>query len=163
MKRLVLVRHAKAVPWGYDDDFSRDLTDRGEQDAAKVSQLLGTLGIQPGLIISSPAVRALQTAIIFAENLEYPGKKIKRLHDLYDGMISTELVTMLQNMSDEIDTLFIFGHNPSMQFYASSLCRIFQHEIPTCASTIIDFDIEEWKMLETRTGNLYRMVVPKEL
>ena len=31
MKQIVIVRHAKAVPYGYEDDFNRDLTERGFQ------------------------------------------------------------------------------------------------------------------------------------
>ena len=37
MKRVVIVRHAKSVPYGYEDDFNRYLTERGEKDAAKIS------------------------------------------------------------------------------------------------------------------------------
>ena len=40
MKRVVIVRHAKSEPYGYDNDFYRDLTDRGESDAEKISEKL---------------------------------------------------------------------------------------------------------------------------
>ncbi len=40
MKRVIIVRHAKSVPYGYDDDFHRDLTDRGIHDAEKISSKL---------------------------------------------------------------------------------------------------------------------------
>lgn len=49
MKRLVLVRHAKAVHWGYQDDFNRELSKRGERDAAKVSSHLREEGSFPTL------------------------------------------------------------------------------------------------------------------
>jgi len=78
MKQLVLVRHAKAVQYDYENDFSRELTPRGLEDAVKVSLHLREQGIVPRLIISSPAVRALQTAEIFAGTFSYPLKKIRR-------------------------------------------------------------------------------------
>lgn len=163
MKRLVLVRHAKAVPYGYEDDFSRDLADRGEKDAARVGSYLKELGITPRMMMSSPATRAMQTAMIFAEQLGYPEKQIRWVHDLYHGLTTDELIGLLREADDDLSTLFLFGHNPSIQFYAASLCRSFHYDVPTCATMIIDFDIETWKNLEARTGSLFRQIVPKEL
>ena len=40
MKRVVIVRHAKSVPYGYDDDFNRGLKDRGHNDAGIISDKL---------------------------------------------------------------------------------------------------------------------------
>ena len=62
MKHLVIVRHAKSVPYGYDEDFHRDLKKRGETDSVLVSKKLKELNFLPGLIISSPALRAKRTA-----------------------------------------------------------------------------------------------------
>ena len=85
MKRLVLVRHAKAVQWGYEDDFNRDLTERGVSDAGKVSAFLKEKGIRPDLIITSPAARALQTAMIFAGTFNYPEEKVVEEEEMFHG------------------------------------------------------------------------------
>ena len=69
MKRVVIVRHAKSEPYGYDNDFYRDLTDRGESDAEKISEKLQGLEIKPNLVIASPATRAIHTATIFCKKL----------------------------------------------------------------------------------------------
>lgn len=65
MKRVVIVRHAKSVPYGYDDDFHRDLTERGLLDAEKISSQLKDRGIIPDLVMASPATRTMHTATIF--------------------------------------------------------------------------------------------------
>ena len=82
MKRVVIVRHGKAVPYGYEDDFNRDLQERGKNDADLVSSELMKRGVQPDLIISSPAKRALKTARIFADNLNYNRADIKEEQDI---------------------------------------------------------------------------------
>jgi phosphohistidine phosphatase len=69
MKRVILVRHAKSVSYGYDQDYDRTLTDRGEDDAYKISRELKNLKIKPDLFIASPAVRTTQTARIYADAL----------------------------------------------------------------------------------------------
>ena len=60
MKRVVIVRHAKSVPYGYEDDFNRNLTERGEMDATKISLELLQRGIKADIVLSSPAKRALE-------------------------------------------------------------------------------------------------------
>ena len=80
MKRVIIVRHAKSVPYGYDDDFNRDLKyPRGFSDAAKVSGEFRKQQVFPDLIISSPAKRALKTAGRSASNRRGETLRLERL------------------------------------------------------------------------------------
>ncbi|HSH18856.1 MAG TPA: histidine phosphatase family protein, partial [Draconibacterium sp.] len=112
MKQVVIVRHAKAVPYGYDDDFTRDLTDRGVNDANLIGKELKKRKIKPDNMISSPANRAIQTALIFAENLEFNKKMIKTQENLYNGLTTSEFLDLLKKLPESADTVFFFGHNP---------------------------------------------------
>ena len=163
MKRLVLVRHAKAVQWGYDEDFRRELTGRGEQDAGKVSSHLNSSGIIPDLMITSPARRARQTARIYASVFRYPADDIKNEFNLYHGLTTDEFMEFLKSLPDQQNTVYIFGHNPSLEFYARNLCKIFDRTLPTCASLVIDFPADSWENLEIRSGQLFLQVNPKDL
>ncbi|HNQ37588.1 MAG: histidine phosphatase family protein [Prolixibacteraceae bacterium] len=163
MKQLVLVRHAKAVQYDYENDFSRELTPRGLEDAVKVSLHLREQGIVPRLIISSPAVRALQTAEIFAGTFSYPLKKIRKEHDLYHGYTTGDFLKLLRTTPDEEDVVYVFGHNPNFENYAWNICRSFSGELPTCSAVVIDLPIERWAQLEARTGTLVMQVNPKSL
>lgn len=163
MKRLVLVRHAKAVHWGYDDDFNRELTGRGESDASRVSHHLETLGIIPDRIISSPASRALQTAVIFTGNLHFPQKDIIKKQELYHGLTTGELMDLIQSMPEETTCVFLFGHNPSFEFYARGLCNAFYGEMPTSSAVVIDFKVDLWKEVTARSGQLFGQFNPKEI
>ena len=72
MKTLFLVRHAKS---NRDDpslpDRDRPLDDRGKQDAPKMGKRLAKRGVKPDLLVSSPALRALTTAQLIAEEVGY--------------------------------------------------------------------------------------------
>ena len=163
MKRLVLVRHAKAVHWGYDDDFNRELTERGERDASRVSNHLGTIGITPNLIISSPASRALQTAVIFAGQLNIPQIDIIQKQELYHGLTTGELMDLIHAYPEEAACVFIFGHNPSFEYYARNLCRTFNGDMPTSSAVVIDFNVNLWKEVTIRAGLLFGQFNPKEI
>lgn len=163
MKRIVLVRHAKAVQWGYEDDFTRELTERGEKDAAKVSSSLMESGIHPDGIVTSPATRAWQTASCFASVFRFPEDDIKTDRELYHGYTTGEFVTLIHSFPDEEKTVFIFGHNPSFEYYATGLCRSFNGEMATCSAVVIDFTVDRWKEVQSRSGLVFKQVNPKEL
>jgi len=163
MKRVVIVRHAKAVPYGYEDDFNRDLTDRGKNDAALVSSELKNKGIEPGLFVSSPAKRAIKTARIFAGNLEYARNRIIENEKIYDGLTTSEFVELIHSLPDDAQTVFFFGHNPGFHFFVNNLLKKMVSELPTCATIGIDFDTASWKKVEARTGDLAFRITPKML
>ena len=161
MKRVVIVRHGKAVPYGYEDDFNRNLTDRGKNDAALVSSELKTRNILPDLIISSPAKRALKTARIFADNLGYPQNRIREEQDIYDGLTTNEFIETIHKLPEEIDTVFYFGHNPGFYYFAANLLKDFRGDMPTTSTVGIDFDVESWTEIEARSGNLSFHLMPR--
>ncbi len=162
MKRVVIVRHAKSVPYGYDDDFNRGLKERGFNDAKLIANKLEEKKVFPNLIISSPAKRALLTAKIYAENLSYPESKILLKDDLYDGITTQEFVEMLNNLPNDVNSVFIFGHNPIVFYLSSNLVKFFNGDMPTSSTVGIDFDIENWNEVEARKGQLAFHLVPRD-
>jgi phosphohistidine phosphatase len=70
---ILLIRHAHAGerdPNRWPDDRDRPLTDRGRKTQRKVSRMLGRLDLVPTLVLTSPWIRAAQTASILAETLD---------------------------------------------------------------------------------------------
>lgn len=163
MKRVVLVRHAKAVPYGYDEDFSRDLADRGIDDANLIGKELKKLNISPDRFISSPANRAIQTARIFAENLGYNKNKIIEAEEIYDGLTISEFIDLIRSIPEEVQTVFFFGHNPGFHYYVNNLSERFSNHMPTCSTVGIDFKEETWKDVGTRAGKHAFHLYPKML
>ncbi|HET9516332.1 MAG TPA: histidine phosphatase family protein [Actinoplanes sp.] len=115
---LVLMRHAKAVTPGDSPDFDRPLTERGRADAGAAGTWLADVGLRPGLVICSPATRTRQTwhALAIARATSDPSSSAPEVHyerGLYDGG-RTELVDLIQAVSDDIATVLVIGHNPTV-------------------------------------------------
>jgi len=160
MKRVIIVRHAKAVPYGYDHDFTRDLTDRGMNDAQRIGKELKKMGITPDKMISSPANRAIQTAKIFAENLDFNETQIVEIENLYEGMTTSGFIGLINNLTEEHQTVFFFGHNPSFQYFVNNLLERFYDDMPTCSTVAIDFNVDTWKKVEARSGKKAFQLIP---
>lgn len=160
MKRVILVRHAKSISHGYDQDFDRTLTERGEEDAQTISLELEKLTIHADLIIASPAVRTTQTARIYAQTLNYPVNKILFEKKLYSGKSVENFLLMLQELEDEKETVMVFGHNPTVYYYIHYLMRDFTDDVPTCSTVAIDFDVERWSQLKEYKGEMGFRFIP---
>jgi phosphohistidine phosphatase len=160
MKRVIIVRHAKAVPYGYDDDFTRDLTDRGINDANNIGRELKKLGISPDKMFSSPANRALQTAHIFAENMDFDKNMVIEIENIYNGLTTSGFLGLIKGLPEDAKTAFFFGHNPSFQYFANNLLERFHDDMPTCSTIAIDFNVDSWKKVEARTGRKAFQLIP---
>lgn len=163
MKRVIIVRHAKSVQYGYDNDFYRDLTERGVADAEKISLKLQSMNLLPDLVISSPAIRAMHTATIFCKNLGYNPDKIQPENDLYEGLTTQELVDFLQQLPEKINTVYIFGHNPSIYYMVYNLVKYFNSDMPTCSSVALLFEVETWQEVAARSAKMIFQLTPKNL
>ena len=161
MKRLIIVRHAKTEQGGYDHDFKRELTEKGRDDARIIANDLKQRNIFPDTIFSSPAVRALTTARIFADELNFPKQDIIEKKGLYFDFTTQEFVDMIHDVPDQCETLFVFGHNPFMYFVAENMSQNFNGDMPTCSTVMLEFSATSWKKVEARKGHLLLHLFPK--
>lgn len=143
MKTLFLVRHAKS---SRDDptlaDRERPLDDRGRQDAAKMGRRLAKRDVKPDLIMSSPALRALTTAQLIADEIDYERKDIVVVDRLYASSAG-DLLGVIRALDRKLDRVMMFGHNPEF----ADLARQLSSEIgdmPTCAIAEFHFDTKAW-------------------
>jgi phosphohistidine phosphatase len=161
MKTLYLVRHAKSS-WDDPDqpDFDRPLNDRGEKDAPAMSQRLLEKDVNPDMIYSSPAVRALTTAKIMASGLGYSEKKIKTDPVLYHAE-SEKLWKFVRNFHNECQRCMITGHNPGLTEFANDLMHETLDNIPTCGVVAIRLSIDHWSAVRKGDGHLLFFDYPK--
>ncbi|MET1083443.1 MAG: histidine phosphatase family protein [Burkholderiales bacterium] len=143
MKALFLVRHAKS---SWDDtslsDRDRPLNDRGRGDAPKMGERLAKRDVNPDLILSSPAVRALKTAEIIAKKLRYRRKDIVVDDRLY-AVEADDLLDVIQKLDDKLKRVMLFGHNPELTELAHRLSSKISH-LPACAVAEFTFDAKSW-------------------
>lgn len=160
MKTIYLVRHAKAVKDEIMPDIERPLDDHGREEARRiVLEIKG--GVIPDILISSPAVRALETAGIFAAELGYPPDKIARRKALYDQNANV-FRAVLREMKDSCERIMLFGHNPSITDAARAFAPEFHDEIPTAGVVTIAFDITSWKEIADGRGTMKSVKYPGE-
>ena len=145
---MILQRHAKAEKDG-DDDLSRPLSPIGLSNAAVQGETMRQLEIYPELIMHSNAMRARQTAEIMAVKLELSQGYTVEDNDLY-LCDSSELMAIIRNLPDDVNSVLIVGHNPAIENVADALALSgFGHFRPSEAA-IFNFDIEEWRAISPR-------------
>jgi len=110
---LFIVRHAKS---SWEDpslsDLERPLKKRGDKDAHIIGGVLSSRDVLPDIILSSPAERAIATAIILAKEMNYPKKKIVKNEVIYEAS-SSELLEIIEQLNDSLKSVMLVGHNPS--------------------------------------------------
>jgi phosphohistidine phosphatase len=114
--QLYIVRHGIAVD--REDpkcppDPQRYLTEEGVEKTKQVAKGLATLGVTADLLLSSPYVRAAQTAEIFAAALDYAKQKIRRTDLLLPGAEPSLLFRELAK-DRQASSVFLFGHAPQL-------------------------------------------------
>ncbi|SCK36706.1 phosphohistidine phosphatase [Variovorax sp. HW608] len=143
MKTLFLVRHAKS---SRDDpslpDRERPLDDRGRQDAPMMGKRLGKRELKPDLLVSSPALRALTTAQLIADEIGYPRKNIVVDERLYASS-PDDLLAVICALDDKLNRVMLFGHNPEFAELAHRLSSEIT-DMPTCAVAEFRFDAKAW-------------------
>lgn len=151
MKMLSLLRHADAS-WSNPSlsDFDRPLNMQGEKDAALMGDRLHVQGVQPGQIVSSPALRAITTAGIMAGALHRDSRQILRIPSIYEASLN-DLMEVVRGFDDQLEHVLLVGHNPGLSMLASILTGQ-RYNLPTCAFLSLTLVIDEWPELMPGVG-----------
>jgi phosphohistidine phosphatase len=165
MKRLYIARHAKSG-WDYTNvkDIDRVLAERGISDA----YLMATCFVKdkreiPEIIYSSPATRAIHTALIFSRVSGYAAEKITINSSLY-GASQKDLLSEISKLDDRYNRVMLFGHNDGFTHLVNYLMSNESIDnLPTAAIACIDFEISNWEGISNLKGNLQFLYRPKEL
>ena len=162
MKKFYLIRHAKS---SWEDhilsDHDRPLSDRGRKDAPIIGDVLKSNKVNPDLIISSTARRALKTAKIFATQLDYPIENIVENSTIYEAT-TQNLLDVINRIDDTNSTVVIFGHNPAFTVLANLLGDKYIDNMPTCAVAILELIVESWKDVGSNSARLVGFEYPKK-
>ena len=154
MKLLYLVRHAKAISQKLGvNDFKRSLSKQGVEDAKAMGKRLKKKGLSLDLLLSSPADRALETAHIFARELEYPVQRILLRDEFYDEDKDI-ILEILKSMPDTHERLMLFGHDPALSQMAALFLQDTEIELRTSGVIGIALEIERWQELTEAAGTL---------
>lgn len=161
MKTLYLVRHAKS-DWENEhiSDINRPLNERGYRDAHAMSLRLKDSIEIPDLIISSPAIRAITTCLIFAGHFNIDPKKIIIESTLYETP-AKDYLKLIHSLDNKNCSAMIFAHNPSITELAGTLTKPFTDSMPTAGFAGITFNLDKWSDIKKNTGELLLFDFPK--
>jgi phosphohistidine phosphatase len=169
MRRLFLIRHAKAETAFGQDDYDRALTDRGRNDARRIAAMLADRERLPEVLVHSGALRTKQTAEIFAAH--WPRRvELQEEIGLYDATRDM-LFERARALSNSVDCVGFVGHNPGVGELAATLAgygpdpelRRMGFKYPTCAVAVIDFEVSAWDDVSRKAGLLALFLTPAEL
>ncbi|HTX88313.1 MAG TPA: histidine phosphatase family protein [Bacteroidales bacterium] len=163
MKFLYLIRHAKS---SWDEpgtgDAERPLLKKGIDKTRKVIRFLNDRSIKADLIISSPAVRAFETAKLVAAGTGYPESGIRIEKAIYEGD-PAEMAELISGTPDKVGSLMVFGHNPSITGLANRFIHPAIEMLPTTGVVCISFDTGSWDKISTAKAVKSFVVYPKML
>jgi len=168
MRRLFLIRHAKAEPSVGRDDYARKLTERGRADARRIAKALAARHCLPGVLIHSGAARAKETAEILAA--AWRGEvELREQAWLYDASLAT-LIDHTRALGREHKRAALVGHNPGLGELATALAGSgaepdMRHlaKYPTGAVAVLEFSIQRWSDIARNAGMLALYLTPAEL
>ena len=171
MKTLTLLRHAKS---GWDDpvarDFDRALNARGIRGAQTVGRHMRSLGLKFDYVVSSPAVRCIDTLDGLWEGFG------STLHPNWDRRIylasGVTLLDVLNDTPDSAGAVLMCGHNPGLEDLIlmlvpdsadNPLRDEVEEKFPTASFAEIGFEVDRWAQVKSGSGRLLRFVRPRDL
>lgn len=170
MKRLILLRHAKAEAKDPEHDFERPLAPRGRAQMKAMAGYLaehGTAdGLKPDVAFVSPAARTRETWT----RAKLAGTPMHFEPRIYEASTGT-LLAIVRAADPEASTLALVGHNPGFEELADKLVgggdpggrAALSAAFPTGALAVLDFEVLSWSEIGAGKGRLERFVTPAAL
>jgi phosphohistidine phosphatase len=156
---LYLIRHAEAVPLGENgnnNDPDRPLTAQGHDQCRSLAEALMRQGVHLDRLVTSPYLRARQTAEGLLEHLPEPHPELVECDQLIPGSKRRRLTRFLRDL--EAESIAIVGHNPDLSVYLAWLLgdKNVQIELAKAGVARIEFE----GRLGKSVGTLTWMVTP---
>jgi phosphohistidine phosphatase len=166
MRRLMLLRHAKALRAGGLQDFDRPLKPIGRDQARQIGEFMAAHGLAPGLALVSTALRARETFDLVDIFLHPPPERVDEPL-IYEATASS-LFEIARGLPGGQPSVLLVGHNPGFEELANELISAgdgtalarFHGHMTTGALAVIDFKADRWNKIEGRGGSLALFVTP---
>jgi phosphohistidine phosphatase len=163
MKYLYIIRHAKSS-WEEPllPDFQRPLKKRGMRDAKFMGKWLKKNKHVPEVIVSSPAIRARQTAELLAGAMNLPLTALHFDDSIYNAQLA-DLFSIVTRQKAEIHAMALIGHNPALTDFANLLTQnVHLQNLPTCGIWAVQFRVKRWEDIQEDSGQFLFFEYPKK-
>lgn len=174
MKRLLLLRHAKAIPGTTKSgDHGRPLNERGRIDAPRMGIAMQHKRYLPDRVLCSTAQRTLETWEHVAPELD-DKPEVSFADELY--LAPWKLIAnMVRALPKSVNVVLVIGHNPGLEECARALARkprsdderekldALTEKFPTAALAVLDFEGDGWSEVVSDAGVLVDFLRPRGL
>jgi phosphohistidine phosphatase len=155
--KIFFTRHGVAEPaHGQIKDYDRALTDEGRAQLALVAQAMQRLNIKPDVILTSPLVRAAQTAQIIAPVL---GAPLETAEELQAGCTLEDLQRLLRRYQHE--AVMLIGHEPDFSAMVARLINADERGILLKKGGMIRIDVDGRP--QAGRGRMVMLLTPKTM
>ncbi len=146
-KTIILVRQGKAEDQSTRaNDKERPLEPEGIADSIKMATILSSLGIKPGMILTSSADRAVHTARIFLKHLDINEKNLTITRNLYYSP-AKGILDQIAGSPDEIGCIMVVAHNPGISELARNLTSGRVIYMGNTQMVIAEYELDNWNQL----------------
>lgn len=143
MKELVILRHAKSNRNYLVEDSNRPLSPEGIDRIKRVSLHKSSYFENTDIILSSPAIRALHTAMIVINTLEVSLDKLSIDKHLYT-FSGDDVIDYVYALNDQWQKVVIVGHNPAFTETINHFSNERINHLRTAGLAQITFDAKHW-------------------
>ncbi len=161
-RTLILTRHAKSS-WDTPalSDHDRPLNKRGRKSAPEIGAWLQDHGWVPDQVLSSSAARTRETW----DRMGLSTSDVTFTRALYLAD-PEDMQAQLAMAAGE--TVLMLGHNPGIAEFANMIVQQAPaharfYDYPTCATSVIRFDIDDWSHIGWRSGKVLGFTIPRDL
>ena len=145
MKQLILMRHARAVPYGIRPDVLRPLRPSGIEDARAAGQVLARYTIDLAYVSAAKRTRQTWKAAVRGGA---SANHVENVDWLY-GASGNQLAHRVTTLPTDVTTVLFVGHEPGMSSVAAELAAptedlgaVADH-LPTASIIVMQYD-GEW-------------------
>tara|TARA_B100000575_G_C23096088_1_gene632204 strand:+ start:495 stop:989 length:495 start_codon:yes stop_codon:yes gene_type:complete len=157
MKKLILIRHAKSS-WSHDvSDRDRPLTEKGIRKTEKISIASKKIFFNTEVFYSSPANRALHTALIIINQLNLSFSNLRVEKDLYT-FESSKIIKFIRDIPNSFSKVICVGHNPAFTNLTNLLSDSNIEHLPTSSWAEITFSQSSWNNI---SKGVLKLGIPK--
>lgn len=161
MKTITLMRHAKS---SWEDaqlgDRSRPLIQKGIDRTHKAIKHLKNEGFSPDIILTSPALRAWETAQIMAESFEIESEYFRKEPRIYTAD-ADDFYDFCFDLPESCSHVLIVGHNPAISMFAHKFPDTKINFLPTSGMASIEFEADKWEEVPASTHRVKFVLFPK--
>lgn len=158
MKRLYILRHAKASSEDGLRDFDRPLAAQGLTEADALGKLMVQKSYNPSLVLCSGALRTRQTY----ESLRIASQNVEYSDTFYEASAG-QILEAIQDSDNKHDSIMVVGHNPAVHELAlrlsseDSALSLLQRLLQSCkpgTMIVLDCPCTQWNDIQLAQNSL---------